>query len=289
HIMSGAQEQRPITLEQTMEGWDSSAVNYNEVMSLSRFTQKFALVALDQTIPPNTTLPSGIKIIDIGAGSGALSIPAAERVKPYGGTVLATDFAPSMINVLNKKIGGLPIETKVMDGQCLECADNTFDYAFSVFALIFFPDQLKGAKEMYRVLHPGGKAAITSWSQSSPIGSSMGACLTRLYSEAGLAVPPPPAYFPVSSLADTKVFEKLLVDAGFKNVQITPSAQSFDIDIDTFIKFLDSNPVITNTKASLPESIRHKFNDTFAATLREKFTNGQLGGEYLAYIAVAEK
>ncbi|GAM23936.1 hypothetical protein SAMD00019534_071110 [Acytostelium subglobosum LB1] len=285
--MSNTTSGQQLRREQTPQGWDNSATSYDEMMAKTKFTEKYALVALDQTIPANTTLPSGIKIIDIGAGSGALSIPAAERVKPYGGTVLSTDFSPSMVNIINQKIGDLPIEAKVMDGQCLECAENTFDFAYSIFVLLFFPDQLKGAKEMHRVLRPGGKAIIALWSKSSPLMSSFGTTIGRLYSEAGLAAPPPPPYVPTST--DDQLFDHLHLSDMFKSVKIVPTQHSLDIDIDTFVRLLDSNPVVTSTKASLPESIRHKFNDTFSQVLNEKFPSGQMSGEYQAYIAIAEK
>ncbi|GAM23934.1 hypothetical protein SAMD00019534_071090 [Acytostelium subglobosum LB1] len=298
--MSNAHNHRHImstTLEQTQEGWDDSAANYDKIMEITNFTRKYAMVALDKTIPVNdethTSLPTGLKIIDIGTGAGALSIPAAQRVKPFGGTVLATDYSHSMINILKNKLKQqhdyteLPIEAKVMDGQCLECADNTFNYAYNLFALIYFQDQLKGAKEMYRVLRPGGRAVITSWSAPSPFGSSARIAVERLYSAAGLP-PPPPPQAPVSSLSDTKVFERLLQDAGFINIDITASRQTNDIDIDTFVQLIDYNPVVTTVKQSLPTTLIDKFDESFKQALLERYPNGRLG-EHLGYVATCEK
>jgi ubiquinone/menaquinone biosynthesis C-methylase UbiE len=63
------------------------------------------------------------------------------------------------------------IKTCLMDGQALEFGDNTFDFAYSIFGLMFFPDRLKGFREMHRTLRPGGRAAVTSWApvEESPL------------------------------------------------------------------------------------------------------------------------
>jgi len=72
--------------------------------------------------------------------------------------VLATDFSEQMIEYMNnviKKESYENIEAKVMDGQNMYgVQDNTFDYAYSIFGLIYFPDRLKGFKEI-----------IVSWNQ----------------------------------------------------------------------------------------------------------------------------
>ena len=74
-----------------------------------------------------------MRFLDVAAGSGALSIPAAR----LGGQVLATDQSPVMLELLRARAGKekLNIETRVMDGQALELGDKYFlcavDYAFN--------------------------------------------------------------------------------------------------------------------------------------------------------------
>ncbi len=103
-------------------------------------------------------LESGMRFLDVAAGSGALSIPAAR----LGGRVLATDQSPVMLELLaaRARAEGLDIETRVMDGHALDLDDNDFDIAGSQFGVMLFPDMPKGIGEMARVVRPGGRVLM---------------------------------------------------------------------------------------------------------------------------------
>jgi ubiquinone/menaquinone biosynthesis C-methylase UbiE len=96
----------------------------------------------------------------------------------------------------------------------LELPDNSQDYAFSVFGLIMFPDQAKGFKELYRVIKPGGKAAVTSWS----LNQIMINLMKRVKELITFTITPVPNNG--MRLADKKVFEQDMIDAGFKDGKI---------------------------------------------------------------------
>src|SRR5678816_3091638 len=103
-------------------------------------------------------LRPGMRFLDVAAGCGALSIPAAR----LGAQVLATDLSPVMLEQLGARARreGLNIETRVMDGHALELDDNSFDMAGSQFGVMLFPDMPKGISEMARVVKPGGRALM---------------------------------------------------------------------------------------------------------------------------------
>lgn len=102
----------------------------------------------------------GTQVLDIAAGAGALSIPAALR----GAAVLSIDNAPGMVNLLSKRLAPFPTSSaRLMDGQRLALEDETFDATFSLIGASIFPDWRQGLAEQTRVTRKGGKACVATW------------------------------------------------------------------------------------------------------------------------------
>ena len=97
-------------------------------------------------------LRAGMRFVDVAAGSGALSIPAAR----IGAQVLAVDHSSVMLDLLRRRADAekLSVDTRAMDGHTLELDDNGFDLAGSQFGVMLFPDMPKGISEMVRVVKP---------------------------------------------------------------------------------------------------------------------------------------
>lgn len=113
-------------------------------------------------------------VIEVAAGSGALTELLAARAK----SVLATDFAPQMIDVLRERmqiVGATNVQCEVMSGEALGVPDSSFHAAGCSFGLMFFPERQKGFDELCRVTRSGGRVAATGWAGrtgSRPSGSS---------------------------------------------------------------------------------------------------------------------
>ena len=104
----------------------------------------------------------GTRILDIAAGAGALSGPAAER----GPTVLAIDIAPAMVRRLAERLRPFRrCEARQMNGEALTVPDASFDAAFSIFGVMLFSDWRRGLQEQARVLRSGGKACVATWGE----------------------------------------------------------------------------------------------------------------------------
>lgn len=116
----------------------------------------FAQKAIDLAV-----LPLAARVLDVAAGPGTLSFLAART----GAHVTAIDFSPAMIERLRERASAeaVAIASHVGDGQALPFADASFDRAFSMFGLMFFPDRILGFRELLRVLVPGGVAVVGSW------------------------------------------------------------------------------------------------------------------------------
>ena len=135
------------TSETTRDAWDEIAKGYDRTNTPTQMW-----VANEGLC--RAGVRSGMKLLDVAAGSGALSIPAAR----LGAQTLATDQSPAMLEHLDARAlkEGLTIETRVMDGHALELEDNAFDVAGSQFGVMLFPDMPRGIREMARVVKPGG-------------------------------------------------------------------------------------------------------------------------------------
>ena len=121
---------------------------------------QFALYARDALAL--AALPAGSRVVDVATGPGTLAMLAAGA----GHSVSALDFSPAMVANFKARLAGPgapSIDVRVGDGQSLPFADGTFDGAFSMFGLMFFPDRGAGFRELRRVLWPGGRAVVSSW------------------------------------------------------------------------------------------------------------------------------
>jgi ubiquinone/menaquinone biosynthesis C-methylase UbiE len=104
-------------------------------------------------------------VLDVAAGTGEPGLSIAARVPQ--GRIVITDLAESMLAVARDnaaKKGVSNFETVVCDVSELPFADNTFDAVSCRFGFMFFPDMLRAAQEMVRVLKPGGRVAAAVWS-----------------------------------------------------------------------------------------------------------------------------
>ena len=109
---------------------------------------------------------AGDHVLDVAAGAGGQALAAAKRVGP-GGAVLATDISPAILEhaeIEARRAGAVNIVTRVMDGENLEVDEGTFDAVISRVGLIYFPDQQKALRGMWRALKPGGRIAAIVYS-----------------------------------------------------------------------------------------------------------------------------
>lgn len=101
----------------------------------------------------------GKHVLDIAAGTGAVTLPLLDA----GARVTAVDLSAPMVARLAARIGARDGEALVMDGQALTFPDDRFDVALSIFGIMLFPDFRAGLREMARVLRPGGRCVVGSW------------------------------------------------------------------------------------------------------------------------------
>lgn len=193
----------------------------------------------------------GLRFLDVAAGSGALSIPAAQR----GARVVAIDIAPVMLARLHQRAvaAGLEIETHEMDGHNLAFETDTFDVTGSQFGVMLFPDLPRGLQEMVRVTKPGGRVLVVTFGPPHQIEffsffvQAMRAAVPEF---AGPPMDPPPLPF---QIADAGVLHSRLNDAGLHNIVIDTITETlqFASGLELWKWLLGSNPLATQLTSTL--------------------------------------
>ena len=106
-----------------------------------------------------------VRIVDVGAGSGTLSLAAMERWP--NARVVAVDPSARMLDLAKAAAGerGLDdrLQTEVGDAGRLPLADASVDVAMTTFVLQLVPNRSAAVREAFRVLRPGGTFACLTW------------------------------------------------------------------------------------------------------------------------------
>jgi len=108
-------------------------------------------------------LRSGETVLELGPGPGAFTVDAARRVGPTG-RLIAVDIQPEMIAQVEARVREARltnVETHVASAYDLPIEDGTVDRAFLITVLPEIPDPVRGLREVYRVLTPGGVVSTT--------------------------------------------------------------------------------------------------------------------------------
>ena len=117
-------------------------------------------------------LHPGERIIDVGCGTGNAAIVAARA----GATAVGIDLAERLLDVARRRAEAeaLHAEFGVGDAVELPVSDGSFDAAVSVFGVIF-ADAEAAARELLRVVRPGGRIVVTTWTTAGPMPKVMDA------------------------------------------------------------------------------------------------------------------
>ena len=258
------------TTDQIRQSWDAIATGFDDFVTPK--SVKFGEEALRRV-----DLRPGMRFLDVAAGSGALSIPAARR----GAQVLATDLAPTMIERLKARAraeGLANLDGAVMDGEALDIADDTFDVAASQNGVSLFPDVEAGIREMVRVTRPGGRVVVVAFGAPQKV-----EFLAFFLAAMRVAVPgfipppmdPPPLPF---QLAEPATLRRKLAEAGLTDVEV--ESVIWDMPFESADHFFDlvtsSNPIGAQMTAHLTEDQKASVRQVLDGMLRDR-SGGQPG------------
>jgi ubiquinone/menaquinone biosynthesis C-methylase UbiE len=106
-------------------------------------------------------LPNSLRWLDVGCGNGAFTEELIGRCAPD--TVTAIDPSDDQLAYARTRLGAKTANFRVGDAQKLPFGDGSFDVAIMALVISFLPDPEKAAREMARVVRPGGWVATYMW------------------------------------------------------------------------------------------------------------------------------
>ncbi|MGH8642223.1 MAG: class I SAM-dependent methyltransferase [Burkholderiales bacterium] len=111
---------------------------------------------------------AGERVLDIAAGNGNATLAAARRFAQ----VTSTDYVHHLLEkgAARARAEGLDVRFELADAEDLPFADRTFDVALSTFGAMFTPEHARPAREMLRVVRPGGRIGLANWTPEGFIG-----------------------------------------------------------------------------------------------------------------------
>ena len=139
------------------------------------------LQIVGESLCESVDLRAGERVLDVAAGNGNVSLAAARRYAD----VTSTDYVPALLaqGRLRAEAEGLPMRFELADAEALPFEDASFDVALSTFGVMFAPNPERAAAELLRVVRPGGRIGLASWTPEGFLGD-----LLRLVAS---FVPPP--------------------------------------------------------------------------------------------------
>lgn len=101
-------------------------------------------------------------VLEIGCGRGEFAVWLSHQLPSL--TITAIDFSHDAIEIAKvlAERKNANVYLKQDDAQALSFQDNLFDYVVSCECIEHVPEPARMAKEMYRVLKPGGRFVLTT-------------------------------------------------------------------------------------------------------------------------------
>lgn len=248
---------------QVQDAWNAIAAGYDEFVTPTHMW-------LAKQGLKRAGLQSGMRFLDVAAGSGALSIPAAR----LGARVMSVDLSAVMMEKLNARAGkeGFDLEARIMDGHALDLEDDTFDISGSQYGVMLFPDLPRGVREMTRVTRPGGRVLLHAYGPPQEIeflGFFMGAMQVAVPDFEGIPTDPVPLPFQV---ADPEKLRQEFTDAGLKDVSVETVTEKLEFRSgqQMWDWVVNSNPIARMIIADLTPELEVVVRQSLDAKLGER-------------------
>lgn len=185
------------------------------------------------------------RVLDVAAGTGNAAIRAAQA----GGAVTAVDLTPELFQAGRRRAADAGVEIDWVEGDAeqLPSEDERFDVVFSTFGVMFAPRHAVAAREMTRVLRPGGRMGLATWTPEGTVAD--------LFRTVAAELPAPPAIAePPLAWGDREhvrsLFQDMALEFNVERLPIDPEVEPGEV-VDFYISSF--GPLVMARRALEPE------------------------------------
>lgn len=142
--------------------WSSG--DYNRIAALT--------VAVNETVVAAAEIGPGDAVLDVATGTGHAALAAAR----VGARVTGIDYVPALLDIARGRAAAERIDADFVEAAAeqLPFEDASFDVAVSAIGIMFAADHDRAAEELTRVVRPGGRVAVASWTRPGFVGGILG-------------------------------------------------------------------------------------------------------------------
>ncbi len=272
--------------EQQKESWHRSSSGW----------RKWDLLFMDFLAPAGEEIIRALDlketdaVLDVASGTGEPGLTIASKVGQ--GRVMITDLVADMVTVAKdmatrKRLSN--VETCVCDVSDLPFPDNSFDAVSCRFGFMFFPDLLQAAKEITRVLKPGGKIAVAVW--NTPEKNFWVSAIMQPLNKYQDMPPPQPGDQGMFRCSEENMLTGIMANAGLKNIQTTEVKNKLNCKTAEFYwsVMTDVAAPVVAALSKMDESTIQNVRAEVYQVLNERYPAGNVVIDSSALVISAEK
>jgi ubiquinone/menaquinone biosynthesis C-methylase UbiE len=211
------------------------------------------------------TLHAGDRVLDAACGTGIVTRVAVQRFGHLA-HIIGVDLNPGMLDVAraHTPTTGVPVAWRQGDLAALPFPAGSFEVVVCQQGLQFVPDPGAALREMRRVLVPGGRLALTVFSEVPAYYVALADALTRHVS-ADAATSCLSRY----TLRDATRLRQLVNDAGFDAIamHVLEIGRRMPASAASVVEGMARAPYARDV-AAVDENIRHAIGQEVSAALR---------------------